>query len=363
MVRDLVLPVRFVDSADGRVDLWLSEHIVALGGTMLTAMGFEVFAEGRLIGLARLEHAGIIDGCNGIEVIGLFVGFVVAYPGRNLNRVLFLCPSVFFVLYLTNIIRILVLAITQVHAPGNFDITHDYSTTAIFYLVVFGYVGGWVNYGERRFFGGPDDASNGGTLVGGPDTAGSDADGTKPGNAGEPAPLVSGDVNRSEGCSRQNRRDRHGVLTTMVNPGIVRGSEREIGFNLKGLPARFLAAIAFIAAYFWVLRVVRVLLVGVLIWPAAESVHGGEDNGLLPGMSRARGAFMYTTSSGSTRSRRRPHPATRQILNQIPRRSLTPALIRPVDARSEIQSGSDPTVDTRSELLPGTETPARSPIR
>jgi len=171
---------------DGRVDLWLSEHIVALGGTMLTAMGFEVFAEGRLIGLAVSNMLEIIDGCNGIEVIGLFVGFVVAYPGRNLNRVLFV-PIGIFVLYLTNIIRILVLAITQVHAPGIFDITHDYSTTAIFYLVVFGMWVVWVNYGERRFFGGPDDASNGGTLVGGPDTAGSDADGTKPGNAGEPA--------------------------------------------------------------------------------------------------------------------------------------------------------------------------------
>jgi exosortase family protein XrtF len=154
---------------DGRVDLWLSEHIVSLGSTMLAGMGFEVYAQGRIIGLAGTNMLEIIDGCNGIEVIGLFAGFVLAYPGRALNRLLFI-PAGILVLYLTNVIRILVLAITQLHAPAIFDITHDYSTTAIFYVVVFMMWVVWVNLGGRNWTGGA-------TVTG--DDAGEDSDAGK----------------------------------------------------------------------------------------------------------------------------------------------------------------------------------------
>lgn len=142
---------------DGRVDLWLSEHIVSLGGSLLAGMGFEVYAQGRIIGLAGTNMLEIIDGCNGIEVIGLFIGFVVAYPGLTQNRLWFI-PLGILLLYATNVVRILVLAITQLHAPGIFHITHDYSTTAIFYLVVFGMWVLWVNFGDRLYFGKSGDA-------------------------------------------------------------------------------------------------------------------------------------------------------------------------------------------------------------
>jgi exosortase family protein XrtF len=144
---------------DGRVDLWLSEHIVSLGGSMLAGLGFDVYAQGRIIGLAGTNMLEIIDGCNGIEVIGLFAGFVLAYPGRSLNRLIFI-PAGILVLYLTNVVRILVLAITQLHAPGIFTITHDYSTTAIFYVVVFLMWVVWVNFGSRSWSGSNSDKSD-----------------------------------------------------------------------------------------------------------------------------------------------------------------------------------------------------------
>lgn len=137
---------------DGRVDLWLSEHIVRVSGGILSVLGFDVFASGRIIGLVGTNMLEIIDGCNGIEVIGLFIGFVVAYPGIMQNRVVFI-PIGIFVLYLTNVLRIVVLSIVQLHAPSIFTVTHDYSTTAIFYLVVFGMWVVWVNYGSKPFWG------------------------------------------------------------------------------------------------------------------------------------------------------------------------------------------------------------------
>ena len=156
---------------DGSLDLWLSEHIVSVGGSILYALGFEVYAGGRIIGLAGTNMLEIIDGCNGIEVIGLFIGFVVAYPGLTKNRLVFI-PLGIFVLYLTNVIRILVLAVIQKHIPSIFDITHDYSTTAIFYLVVFLMWVVWVNFGAKHFWGKTDELSAGATSD---DDASSDA--------------------------------------------------------------------------------------------------------------------------------------------------------------------------------------------
>jgi len=172
---------------DGTVDLWLSEHIVSLGGGLLAALGFDVFAEGRIIGLAGTNMLEIVDGCNGIEVIGLFIGFVVAYSGLTRNRLLFI-PLGILVLYLTNVVRIIVLAITQLHAPSIFHITHDYSTTAIFYLVVFGMWVLWVNFGDRPFWG---IANNDGTSgSGGRDLAVKDSPDQR-GRSTQPEAVVS----------------------------------------------------------------------------------------------------------------------------------------------------------------------------
>lgn len=52
------------------------------------------------------------------------------------------------VIYLVNILRILVLTITQAYYPQFFDFTHDYSTTAIFYLFIFLLWVVWVNFSD-----------------------------------------------------------------------------------------------------------------------------------------------------------------------------------------------------------------------
>ena len=41
------------------------------------------------------------------------------------------------IIYLVNVLRIATLMLMQEWAPQFFDITHDYSTTTIFYLVIF----------------------------------------------------------------------------------------------------------------------------------------------------------------------------------------------------------------------------------
>ncbi|MFW6347103.1 MAG: exosortase X [Cyclonatronaceae bacterium] len=134
---------------EGSLDAWLSVNIVAVTGGLLSAAGFDLFLDGRVLGLTGTSGVIIINGCNGLEAIGLFVGFVMAYPGDRLKRAFFL-PMGILAIYLVNIARVAVLVLLQYYYPASFDFAHDYSTSAIFYLAIFGLWVIWINYGSRN---------------------------------------------------------------------------------------------------------------------------------------------------------------------------------------------------------------------
>lgn len=134
---------------DGRIDEWLVLNVIDVSSSLLQWMNYDVFWDGRLIGLTGSSGVILINGCSGISAIGLFIGFVIAYPGRWTPRICFIVVGI-GIIYLVNIIRIIVLVITQKYWPATFYFTHDYSTTAIFYLVIFVLWMVWVNLGDRK---------------------------------------------------------------------------------------------------------------------------------------------------------------------------------------------------------------------
>lgn len=133
---------------DGKIDEWLSLNIIDVSAGILTFIGFDVYTAFRVIGIDQAAGIEIVNGCNGLSAIGLFLGFVFAYPGNNAKRWLFMLTGI-GVIYLVNILRIVVLAITQVYWSNFFEFTHDYSTTAIFYIVIFIMWVIWANYGHE----------------------------------------------------------------------------------------------------------------------------------------------------------------------------------------------------------------------
>lgn len=133
---------------EGTLDQWVTTNIVSVSAGMLELLGYDFYAVGRLIGIGESPGIYLVDGCSGISAIGLFVGFVIAYPGAWIPRAAFIFIGI-GVIYLVNIIRIIVLAITQIRAPDMFTVTHDYSTTAIFYVVIFVLWMVWANFGDN----------------------------------------------------------------------------------------------------------------------------------------------------------------------------------------------------------------------
>lgn len=132
---------------DGTLDQWVTTNIVSVSAGMLEILGYDFYATGRLIGIGESAGIYLVNGCSGLSAIGLFVGFVIAYPGAWIPRMAFIVIGI-GVIYLVNIVRIIILTITQVQAPELFAITHDYSTTAIFYVVIFALWMVWVNFGD-----------------------------------------------------------------------------------------------------------------------------------------------------------------------------------------------------------------------
>jgi exosortase/archaeosortase family protein len=88
----------------------------------------------------------VADGCNGLTTIGLFIGFVVAYPGKMIRRLLFI-PLGILAIYATNVLRVIAMVLAQKYWPAAFDPLHGFGLTAIFYVVVFALWVLWANVG------------------------------------------------------------------------------------------------------------------------------------------------------------------------------------------------------------------------
>lgn len=132
---------------DGSLDRWLSLNIIGTSAGIIEFFGYDVFTVNRIIGIGEYPGIEIVNGCNGIAAMGLFLGFIIAYPGDWKNKASF-CLAGIGIIYLVNILRVITLTITQVKWPEFFDFTHDYSTTAIFYIVIFVLWMVWVNFAD-----------------------------------------------------------------------------------------------------------------------------------------------------------------------------------------------------------------------
>ena len=131
---------------DGRLDEWLSLNVAWVTEGVMSTFGFDVYSEGRIVRPAGVGGVEIADGCNGLTTVGLFIGFVIAYPGTWLRRFAFI-PVGILVIYATNVFRIVSMLLALMYYPPAFDPLHGFGLTTIFYVAVFGLWVVWVNYG------------------------------------------------------------------------------------------------------------------------------------------------------------------------------------------------------------------------
>lgn len=88
--------------------------------------------------------ARVIEGCNSVSIIVLFIAFVVAFKGGRLNTVLFVLLGAISI-YIVNIARIALLSWAMVNFVAYETILHDLLFPAIIYGYVFVLWLWWVN--------------------------------------------------------------------------------------------------------------------------------------------------------------------------------------------------------------------------
>jgi exosortase family protein XrtF len=92
--------------------------------------------------------ARIIEGCNSLSVIILFVSFIIAFSGK-FKTTFFYILSGSVLIYVANLIRVVILAAGLYHYPWRKDILHTVIFPAIIYGMVFLLWVLWINRFSR----------------------------------------------------------------------------------------------------------------------------------------------------------------------------------------------------------------------
>jgi exosortase family protein XrtF len=145
----------YVESYDQEPD-GITSLVTAQTSWALNLAGYET-TYGDVVGMPKiaLSEAGdvilyVFEGCNGINVMIVFVAFLFAFGGRAKAMAIFL-PLGLLVIHLFNLLRIGLLFILALNNSTQFYYYHKYFFTGSLYLVVFGLWALWViRFNEKR---------------------------------------------------------------------------------------------------------------------------------------------------------------------------------------------------------------------
>lgn len=94
--------------------------------------------------LDNIYFARVVEGCNALSVIILFVAFVIAFSGKWLQTLLFILGGSVLI-HILNILRITLLCIALLRYPKQQHLLHGVLFPLFIYGVVFGLWVIWVN--------------------------------------------------------------------------------------------------------------------------------------------------------------------------------------------------------------------------
>lgn len=117
---------------------WVTEQCTSV----LNVMGWEVHSFDHAtkpttyIATSVKNIVGVYEGCNGLNVAIVFLSFVLAFGPYSKTMAWFI-PLGLLVIHLSNLTRIVLLAVVSRHIPDFLYFTHKYLFTAFIYLFVF----------------------------------------------------------------------------------------------------------------------------------------------------------------------------------------------------------------------------------
>ena len=132
------------------MDLFVIDKSIGISKWILELFNYTVFSGGdRLIGIDGSGGLWIGDNCNGIAMFALFSGFIIAYKGNWKLKIIYIILGIACIEML-NVLRIVGLAIIDVHSRAWTEFNHTYTFTLLIYAFIFMLWILWVNKFSKR---------------------------------------------------------------------------------------------------------------------------------------------------------------------------------------------------------------------
>ena len=125
------------------VDTWLSLRTVETSTALLRSAGYAVHTQNGQLMLDGEVLVYMMPACNGMVLMALFAGFILAFPGPAVKKVFFISGGIILI-YLLNVLRVAGLALNVLYNASSVDFNHKYTFTVIVYAAIFGMWMLWV---------------------------------------------------------------------------------------------------------------------------------------------------------------------------------------------------------------------------
>lgn len=140
----------FVIKRYTQIDQLFIRKIINLCTFLLQTIGYHTFASKetndiQVFGIDGSNGVWIGGPCNGITLLFLFAIFIISYPSKQVKHKLWYLPLGCLIVFSSNIIRIISLALIALYKPEYLDFNHTYTFTFLVYSLVFGLWMLWVN--------------------------------------------------------------------------------------------------------------------------------------------------------------------------------------------------------------------------
>lgn len=131
---------------NSNIDISIVEITISNSKYVLELLGYRTFQGAvRLLGIDNTNGLWVGDPCNGLLLFALFASFIIAFPGPALKK-LYYIPAGILIIYITNVLRIVSLAIIQTHVTRPvLEFHHSYTFTFLVYGLIFYLWFVWVN--------------------------------------------------------------------------------------------------------------------------------------------------------------------------------------------------------------------------
>ena len=122
----------------GYIDIWVIKKTLGTALVILKWFGYKTFSGSyRLMGIDGTGGLWMGDNCDSTELMALFTGFILAFPGSWIKKTWFI-PLGVIIIFFSNVLRMVALSIIQKTSSQKWlDFNHTYTFTVIVYGIIF----------------------------------------------------------------------------------------------------------------------------------------------------------------------------------------------------------------------------------